>query len=129
MNKSTDNKLEQEILKIKDLRSKLGLANEAILRDGVSVAISDTDLVHIADNLDVTAPQIYASHRKVSGSLIVVLKDLVLNKLMSPLLRMSLGRQWALNHHIYQTTAAVAEMNERLKSIEDRLAKLESGRG
>lgn len=129
MDKLANETLELEILRIKELRSHLGITNDPVLRAGSSVTIAESDLLHIADNLDVTAPQNFVSHRKVSGGLIVVLKNLVLNKLLSPLLRMSLGRQWALNHHVFQTAAAVAELSERLKSIEERLANLESNRG
>lgn len=129
MEQPVKSSLIEEIARINELKAKLGLAVSPIFEDMPSIVISQTELNQIAENLDVTAPMKYQSHRKVIGPLIVFIKETIVNGVLGRLFRIGLGRQWALNYHIYQTAAAVVEINDRLKAIESRLAKLETTRG
>jgi hypothetical protein len=128
MTASNEDILRVELERIKEIKSRLGLAHDAVLQDARSLSVSRTDLNHIADNLEVTAPYLFSSHRKLAGPVVAGIKGMLVNRILGPLLRMALGRQWALNHHVYQTAAAVVELDERLKLLEKRIARLEQNR-
>lgn len=115
-----------ELYQIAKIRSELKIPGETTFSR--NTGFSTIEMNHLAENLDVTAPQDYLSHRKILGPILIRAKKFVINAVVSPLLRLALSRQWALNHYIYLTAAAVSEMDERLAAIELRIAKLESDR-
>jgi hypothetical protein len=119
-------KLENSFKEIEDLRKRLGLPAMAGQPDSRQGLVSSVELAQIVENLDVTSRQEYFSHRKILGPIIVFAKKVIVNDILGRLFRLGLARQWALNHYIYITAAAVAEMDERLADIENRLVKLES---
>ena len=109
---------------IAQLRDSLGLPSGPVLNDAGGLEITNIELNHIAENLDVLAPQEFSSHRKGLGAVIVGLKVLIC-RVLRPVIQVTMGRQWALNYYIYHNAAMVERMTRHIKELEARIERLE----
>ena len=116
------------IRSVANLRESLGLPAGPVNWAASTFEITNIELNHIAENLDVLAPQEFSSHRKGLGAVIVGLKVLVC-RVLRPVIQVTMGRQWALNYYIYHNAAMVERMTRQIKELEARIERLERKSG
>ena len=109
---------------ISRLRDSLGLPSGPVLTDSEEWEVTNIELRHIAENLDVLAPQEFSSDRKILGSVVVGVKTLVCC-VFRPFIQVTMGRQWALNYYIYQNAAIIERMTQKIRRLEARVEQLE----
>jgi hypothetical protein len=76
------------------------------------------DLINIAENIDIAVPLEYLSHRKLVGPLIALVKNLVA-KLGSPFVKVILHRQRVINQHVLSLASQIADIDARLRKLEE----------
>jgi hypothetical protein len=88
---------------------------------GSSVLMAKEALVHehaiLNDLIDFSRPVPIASHRAVTGALIVLTKKIVM-RIMGPIIRISMSRQILLNEQLVNS-------HHLVKSLENRVLRLE----
>lgn len=122
--KDATNLITNAVVELTTIRQQLGLPLGPIEFEQYSCHLSEKDLNHAAENLDVIAPRHFTSQIMILGPLIVRIKSLIMNSLILRVLRRSLSRQWALNQYIYRTLEEVIYLNKRLQAVETQTKKL-----
>ena len=108
-----------------EVRARLGLCFQSVETNNATEPMSLRDLRDLAMMQNLFYPTKFVSHRKLVGPIIVFLKECVI-KVLDPVLRHRLARQFEINQFTWNMAKLMREQNERILQLKTRIDVLES---